>query len=328
MKYLITIFLITSFALLANHSSNIDKLSYEEVNNSSILSILTLNTWGLPVWYGKSTSAKRYEKLTDELFATHADIVCLQETFNPKIRKYIALLLEKKFNSLTDHTCNRYSNKIIKLDCFGGLMTLSKYPIIKETFYPFPVNNNYTLIEEIGRKGFLVSTLMIDGQYINVINTHLFSGDNTNAEEQRLKQTQFMDSIIVNTPEYNCFPMVLAGDMNFQHPSSTNINTLLKKSNVFTFVNETAQWQEGESDFVDSDFTYDHKYNLFASKKEKRQKLDYIFWKNLTKNIKPIHGKVLFTESNSVSDHNGYMYEFSLKNGQDESPLLTQNNKN
>lgn len=308
MKYLLTLFLITSLALLANNEKPKQKLILNN-DGEEKLSVLTLNTWGLPVWYGKSTNTNRYKNLINGVISVNADIVCMQETFHPKIRKQIQTLTEQGYNTNTDFDCNRYAQKILKMDCYGGLITMTKYPIIKERFYPYEITDEYSIIEEAGRKGFLFTTINVNGEYLNVINTHLYSGGSHHSEKQRLKQIYFVDSLIHTFDEFKYYPTLFAGDFNFQHPS-TEVNN--DTSIVYKHIFKKMEWKEGDAHIEDHEYTYDKKYNCFASKKEKRQKLDYIFWNELCCNLIPEKSEVLFTKENCVSDHNGYKFTFKI----------------
>ena len=288
------------------------------------LSVLTLNTWGLPVWFGKSTNKSRYKKLIENVTLTNADIVCLQETFHPKIRERIQTLIRQGYNTNTDFECNRYANGLVKMDCFGGLITMTKYPIVKENFYKYEITDEYCIIEVAGRKGFLFTTINVNGEYINIINTHLYSGGSKHSEKQRLIQIEYVDSIINTIPEYNKYPTLFAGDFNFQHPSTEEKNDT---SIVYKQIFRNNEWSEGDDTIEDHEYTYDNKYNSFASKKEKRQKLDYIFWNEMCCNLKPEKGEVLFTKDNCVSDHNGYKFTFKLNtNAQSNEEKYYANN--
>lgn len=325
MKYLLTLFLITSLALLANNEKPTHKLKLANDGEEN-LSVLTLNTWGLPIWYGKSTSKNRYQKLTAGVISVNADIVCMQETFHPKIRKQIQTLTELGYNTNTDFECNRFAQKILKMDCFGGLITMSKYPIIKENFYPYEITDEYSIIEVAGRKGFLFTTINVNGEYLNVINTHLYSGGSYHSEKQRLKQIKYVDSLIKTFEEYKYYPTLFAGDFNFQHPSTEEKNDT---SIVYKHIFRKKEWKEGDTHIEDHEYTYDKKYNCFASKKEKRQKLDYIFWNELCCNLMPEKGEVLFKNDNCVSDHNGYKFTFKINEAAKllENKFYTYNNQ-
>lgn len=325
MKYLLTLLLTTSIALLANNEKPKQSMKLEN-DGEEKLSVLTLNTWGLPIWYGKSTSTTRYKKLTEGVKSINADIVCMQETFHPKIRTQIQTLTALGYNTHTDFDCNRYAQKILKMDCYGGLITMSKYPIINETFYPFEITADYSIIEEAGRKGFLFTTINVNGEYLNVINTHLYSGGSHHSEKQRLKQIKYVDSLINTFDEYKKFPTLFAGDFNFQHPSTEEKNDT---SIVYKYLFRKDEWREGDTQIEDHEYTYDKKYNSFASKKEKRQKLDYIFWNELCCNLIPEKSEVLFTKDKCVSDHNGYKFTFSINetNKWQEDKYYTYNNR-
>jgi endonuclease/exonuclease/phosphatase family metal-dependent hydrolase len=276
------------------------------------VTLLTLNTWGLPVWYGKSTDAKRYDAVVDALNASQANIICLQETFHPKLRNKLAASLDTLYKSFTDILCNRTVHKIVKMDCHGGLITYSKYPIVDEKFYVYPMDSHYSIIEETGRKGFLFTTININGKAINVVNTHLYSGSDAHAEEQRLKQAKYMDSILVTIPAYNLYPTILSGDMNIQHPYSSQYNTETP-SKTYKFL-ASNQWTDSKQEMDETDFTYDPQSNKYAPKNSKRQILDYIFLNDMCCSFSLINESVVLNQATSVSDHNGYCVKMNISN--------------
>ena len=210
MKYLFTLFLITSFALLANNEKQNSTMTLDN-DGEETLSVLTLNTWGLPVWFGKSTNKSRYKKLIENVTLTNADIVCLQETFHPKIRERIQTLIRQGYNTNTYFECNRYANGLVKMDCFGGLITMTKYPIVKENFYKYEITDEYCIIEVAGRKGFLFTTINVNGEYIG-------SRESVNY----LSSTQK-----TKTGNYTIWNAVVDYDI------SKNFSTYLKLDNVF-----------------------------------------------------------------------------------------------
>jgi endonuclease/exonuclease/phosphatase family metal-dependent hydrolase len=187
-------------------------------NDNDKLSVMTINTWGLPIWYPKSNKSERYNDIKEFINTIDYDIISLQEVFD---RKLITKLLEEKpskYHLESDYNCKRSSTMGISMDCYGGLMTLSKHPILEEYFYQFPILEDYKLDEKIGRKGFLVSTILTPKCTLTVINTHLYSGSNANDEKHRLEQVSYMYKIINQNPKFNNNPMLLLGDLNIQHP--------------------------------------------------------------------------------------------------------------
>ena len=202
---------------------------YKTTNNNienyeNSVSIVTLNAWGLPFWYKQATNENRFFKLISNLNSAGTDIICLQETFNDELRKVIRNNLRKDYFSMTDLKCSRLVNYILKMDCNGGLATFSRFPVISEYFFPFPANDNYSLIEKTGRKGFLFTTVNIYGDHINILNTHLYSGDNNKSQRCRIDQIEFIEKTLGEIEEFKQNPTIFAGDYNMQHPDVVKDN--------------------------------------------------------------------------------------------------------
>ncbi len=316
------LFMIGLFLPVKEKKINID---YPKLKSNEI-SLITLNTWGLPIWYGQSTNEKRYDDLIRALNQSEANIICLQETFHPKLRAMIKEKLDKDYQSLTDYSRNRKVCKLIKMDCNGGLITLTKYPIEQEEFFAFPQNDKYSLIEKIGRKGFLFTTLNIDGSMVNIINTHLYSGSEDVAESQRSIQIMYMDSILHTIEAYKAYPTMLSGDLNIQHPYSSKYNKE-KDSKVYKQI-DSLRWFDTKLNLTDADFTFDPKGNKYVSKTDKRQILDYIMWNDECCSFNLVKDEVVFNGVHSVSDHNGFRILFNLNRNKQPSfnKLLANSN--
>ncbi len=310
----IYLLLLTFFIGLVLPSSGSLPIAFSPKKSLSInngeLSITTLNTWGLPIWYGESTSAKRYDDLLLAINNSNSQIICLQEVFNKKLRRKMETELDTSFNHLTDLTCDRKVKGILTMDCYGGLVTLSKFPIISESFFPFPIKNNCSIIESTGRKGFLLTTLSIEGKYVNVLNSHLYAGSDDNSEKQRMSQVKYMDSLLKNMTVYKNYPTILSGDLNVQHPYVSKINKE-QESQIFHLLCKLG-WYDVRKDNTTNAFTYDPDNNVYASKDDKHQILDYIMWNDPHNMFNLISEQVLFKNDESVSDHNGYNVIFKI----------------
>lgn len=311
LTYLISLSLLLCFLSPVSKESKINFTTLGTTTQSEV-TLLTLNTWGLPLWYGKSSDVNRYGNVVEALNASNASVICLQETFHPKLRNKLAASLDAAYKSFTDILCNRTVHKLVKMDCHGGLITYSKYPIVDEVFYQYPIDSHYSIIEETGRKGFLFTTININGKAINVINTHLYSGSDAHAESQRLKQARYMDSILMTIPAYNLYPTILSGDMNIQHPYSSNYNKETP-SKTYKFL-ASNQWTDSKQEMDETDFTYDPLQNQYAHKSSKRQILDYVFLNDLCCSFSLVNESVVLNKETSVSDHNGYCVKMNISN--------------
>lgn len=324
MKLLLLLFLIIPAAIQTTELADTNFKSNKKIEKNSV-SILTLNSWGLPFWFKESTSTKRYFRLVGGLNTTDADIICLQETFNTHLREILRKALNKNLKTLNDFSCSRKINGLISMDCHGGLITYSKYTVLSEKFFPFPVEDDYSLIERTGRKGFLFSVIKIKGFTINVINTHLYSGYGKKAQQMRIKQIRFIENTIKNLKEYEQNPTIFAGDFNMQHPDIV-IKNKANKSLLWEYFSlvKSLSLKESDQHISNDEMTFDSKSNNYNSSFEPAQKLDYVFFRDINNNIDIIQNRVLFKNENSVSDHNAYLvsFRFNKTKSQDSNQYL------
>ncbi len=268
------------------------------------LNVVTFNTWALPIELPNHNHKNRFQIIPSKLSQSNSDIICLQETFHPNLRKQIINNLHHEYYMSMNCKCNMDIIPFIKKDCYGGLITLSKYPITTQYFFKYPINNKTSLIETIGGKGFLFSVIDLGYMKMNVINTHLYAGNDTESENRRLEQIVFMHQIIKTIPEYNQYPTLLLGDLNFNHPN-------IKSSIVYSYIQNIMSFVDSKTNINENDLTMDCKTNNYVPNHEPRTKLDYIMM-NETKTIKILDSKRCFDGLNTVSDHYGWFAELKL----------------
>lgn len=307
----IFILIIIFLSNVYTSSSDGTKLPLQSQQDQDEITLLTLNTWALPVWHFGSTDRSRYFKLLGELNTGGFDIICLQEVFNSKFREVLRDNIWDGYTTLNDFQCERRAKNLFTMDCRGGLVTLSKYPVLKEEFYPFPIDNKYSIIEKIGKKGFLITTIDLDGRIINVINTHLYSGNNRYGQQRRLEQLEYMRETLDNIEEYHIYPAVFAGDFNIQHPGVVNDQEQYKLRE-YKYIVEDLNFSDTTGEFTEESTTFDMASNYFNITGGIGQKLDYIFFRSKDVDLSLKGSHVVFTHERSVSDHNGYKIRFNI----------------
>lgn len=269
------------------------------------VSILTYNTWGLPVGLPGHQQNLRFHIIPAALKTLNASIICLQETFHPALRQEISKKLLDEYPYHTDLNCQREAHGLVRMDCYGGLSTLSKYPILFEQFYPYPLNSKYSLIERTGQKGILLTTICLGDFVIHVVNTHLYAGYSQLAEDQRVLQLQFLSEILQsrNLLEET---VVLAGDLNIQHSSTCH-------SPLYDDLIGTQSWIDVQPYIDASHFTSDHVTNEYVPKREPRAKLDYILYSSkLSARMDLLHTSKCLDEKPLLSDHFGWLATFQI----------------
>jgi len=269
--------------------------------------VLSWNTWGLPVALPGHDHERRFPLIADSLHAYAADIVCLQETFHPDLRNQLIEKLGKEYFGYQDYRCSTAIIPFVNKDCYGGLMTLSRYPIISEYFFKYPVTEATSVIERIGAKGFLFSVIQAGPLTLHVINTHLYAGYDAFAEARRMEQIIFMDSLLRTLPEYGLHPTLLAGDLNAQHPD-------MACSQVYDYVASCMEFTDTKRHISRMDLTSDAGVNAYISKKEIPSKLDYVFYKPAANGAVTVkHTGRCFDRGRPVSDHFGWHAMLAVK---------------
>lgn len=265
-------------------------------------SVANLNCWGLHVWIPGIERKNRYPRIIKTLDSLDADVFTLQECFHNKLRKKIIDHFGDSYNFAVDLHCN--SGTILKKDCFGGLVTISKHPILESNFYPFSKNQGMKMSERLGKKGFIVSKININGTIVYIINTHLYAGTKQKDEIQRLHQ---FNEIVKYIRDKNLLDekIIFSGDLNIEHPkiespyANTEIyNTLLSELKFSDAMNKKVM-----------EYTYDSTKNKYVKDNRRaiavQQIFDYILYKNL--NCK---SQELIAPKPEISDHFGLMSIF------------------
>lgn len=270
------------------------------------LSIISYNTWGLPINLSGHDQERRFGSMGSAILDVQADIVALQETFHPELRSTLLQDLHKHYYTYSDYRSNRSIWGLAQMDLHGGLMTLSKYPITSEMFFPYPVNESTSFIEKAGAKGFLLSKIKLGEQYVFVVNTHLYAGNHPKAEYQRKLQMEYMHQTL-NQLGLQDETLILVGDFNIHHPC-------VAQSEVYDVITKDFQYSDSKPTITDEDYTMDNVKNPFVNQKEPRTKLDYIFTSSgFTSKYEIVNQARTMTHENPFSDHFGWRVDVKLK---------------
>lgn len=145
------------------------------------------------------------------------DVIALQEVWDPRFKS-----LEKyaRLNNL--HVAGSSAPSALKyltLRIFGGgLMIMSKYPIVETQEITFDKGSHS---DAFVTKGVLYAKIKVDASYIHVFNTHLQAsyGHEFNFEENtystiRKKQLKKFAGFIQRVTSKDNYPILLAGDFN------------------------------------------------------------------------------------------------------------------
>lgn len=160
--------------------------------------------------YGKNSQVRATE-IINYLESTEADVICLQEVWGETMKQELTdAFLAKNFYVALPNWRKNY--------IFGensGLMMMSKYPIVTQTFLPF--NNSSTTL---ANKGVQYCHIRVPNSNpktsieLNIANTHLQSSYNfryTNAFDFSNIAKQQLQTIVSECPYESC---ILTGTFN------------------------------------------------------------------------------------------------------------------
>ena len=243
------------------------------------ITITTFNVWALPAALPGHDQANRFQKLPNQIASLCSDIIALQEVFRPSIKDKIAKqMIDKNYHISSD--ISKSSRRILgflDMDRYGGLITISAYPIIVDTFVQYPIRDGMNIEEKWARKGFLVSIISTPDGPLIVINTHLYAGKSENAENMRMSQLMFMMDYLLNTVDYYRYPTILVGDLNITHPAVAEAYADLDRSTVYEALLNMGFYDSSPVINKD-DLTIDPEGNAYKKKERHAQKLDYCFY--------------------------------------------------
>jgi endonuclease/exonuclease/phosphatase family metal-dependent hydrolase len=127
------------------------------------MTVLTFNTLFRPA------ARRRLGAIAPRIAATGADLVCLQEV----VYRANASLLGRALNAYEPPVARRFG-----LWCVGGLVTLSRTPVLSWSYEVFDRRGLWMTIsaaDRLLRKGFLITRHRLAGLDVVLVNTHLLA---------------------------------------------------------------------------------------------------------------------------------------------------------
>lgn len=255
------------------------------------ITIVSLNIWDLPFWFVKDRS-KRIVHIAAYLNDLDADIICLQESFDPHHRKKLHALFDAHQHTDIEHAYRNFF--FVSLDTTGGLITFSKFPILATSFHRFG-RSFFSPIEFFSGKGMLVTYIQTPHGVLRVANFHLHKKGFLFDEAVRLQQMKFMLAGLQD----HIMPTVLAGDCN-EHDILNNkkFSTLF---DAYGFIHPHA-------DILHPSYRWDNPYvNTWINAISQSKRIDYMMHNDLSPlQLQPEQYSVLYPE-NPLSDHDPIM---------------------
>jgi endonuclease/exonuclease/phosphatase family metal-dependent hydrolase len=177
---------------------------------SQVIRLVSVNLWDLPVPLPGHDRALRRRRLLGQLPHLDADLLLFQESFRPLFRGALARGCAG-FESHPDCGRRRWF-AFLPMDATGGLLTLSRWPIVGQRHQPARRFRTWKLDERIARKGCLWTRVRTPAGDLMVGNVHLYAG--SNPVDAHVRAIQARD-LLMHGETSSGLPTVMAGDFNW-----------------------------------------------------------------------------------------------------------------
>jgi endonuclease/exonuclease/phosphatase family metal-dependent hydrolase len=155
--------------------------------------VASYNVWALPLGFSRDLEG-RLRRLPDALRALAPDVVALQEVWpGTGARGAVAKGLEDEYVAAKSDR--------------GGLMVLSRWPILEERFVPYPTTPDLSPVERLAGKGVLEVVVKTPGGPMRVVTTHMVAFDS----KARERGIPVLAEVLADRED---LPLVAAGDFN------------------------------------------------------------------------------------------------------------------
>ena len=294
----------------SNDTLSSGSLTKHEYSQSTV-HLISFNAWALPIWLPGHDHSRRFREIPHRLINTGADIICIQETFARRFRSEILSAISEPYHCHSDLLCNRTFGGIGKIDCHGGLITLSKFPIVDEQFFAFPTQPKMRYEEKLGAKGFLLTQILMNQVSTYVINTHLYAGLNQDDEKHRMDQITFVRQKLEELGILSQ-DIFLMGDLNVLHPSIAKDRSQ-SPSPVYEYITQEMGFVDSAPIVTKEHHTVDRGKNRYSSNKNGSQKLDYCLYRaGPQSTYKLKYNELLFAGADCISDHMAWSSTYGL----------------
>ncbi len=174
--------------------------------------VLSLNIWDLPIPLPGVNHRWRRQQLLHRLPELDADIILIQEAFRPEFKLEIKTALSGYFADgyLTEHR-RRWG---ITFDGSGGLLTLSRWPVIWSHYLPALVFPQMSPDERLAAKGCLLTAIDAPAGRVAVGNVHLYAGMGPRSGRARALQGGHLLEALSRHLHDHRDPLLLGGDFN------------------------------------------------------------------------------------------------------------------
>ena len=176
---------------------------------ASTIRVISYNTLLMPDFIAVRNkhrpSSERLEEIAELLIKKDAEVICLQEVFDPNLARELSLRL----SSAGYYVARELSSSAVSLN--SGLLIASKYPIKNPQFKPHSVCFG---ADKMAGKGVLTVDIALSDKIITIANTHLNGGgseENLASYHARMIQAYEMNQFL---EQKGSNAIIVAGDMN------------------------------------------------------------------------------------------------------------------
>lgn len=206
------------------------------------IKLLSWNVYMLPSkTLSMHCNMKRARKITEEFLKSDCDVICVQELFDNKVRKYFCKKLKDK-----------YPYQVGYEDCSGwirtnsGLFIFSRYPAVKCAEIKF---SECDISDCFADKGAIVVDVNTGANKVTIINTHLQAGRDSSQESIRTSQineiAEMKDSLNFDTQ------LLYVGDFNIS--KSKYVNQMYQALQVCPVISSQSTHSHPSKDYVKKD---------------------------------------------------------------------------
>ena len=273
--------------------------------------VLSLNAWALPITVPFQDKRGRMARLPKALRSVDADVIVLQEVFDPQVRRAVIDDLSDSYHVAADaHELRRSFG--IPFDVHGGILVLSRYEITDTHFEPHPLPAGSKFSERLGRKGTFFSTLKAPSGDFSLVAPHFYAG--TGPAEARIRRVQLQSLLEVVEQRVGNRPAVLAGDFNFPpdryEDGRVSEMGLLREAGF----QDTIATSNGQSHATWS-YSKNRYTRIWLQSNKSDMRFDYVMFRSgSASNLETVSASVVLdVPGEEVSDHYGVLAELSLK---------------
>ena len=173
---------------------------------------VTFYAWALPVTIPSQHKRRRLRRLPKALAALDADLIVLQELFDVRARRRLLGELCPPYGAAPETNADRRILGLVPADMTGGLLVLSRHPILGSRFVPHTLGHGTKVDERLGRKGAMIVHIETPVGRLTVFAVHLYAG--TKPKDTKIRMAQMKPLLQVLENEAAGGPVLMAGDIN------------------------------------------------------------------------------------------------------------------